>query len=880
MKKMYWRWILMLLVLVLAAMPVLAEEGETVPAAPALEQSGEGEAAKPQQTPDGSSGEQNTSAPVQTQEAPASSETAAPGAAAPVQADPSPASDAGTVPAQTPGTEGGQSVPGTEGTQNVPGAEGTQGTSGSEGTQVLPGTEGTEPTVPAQGTGDETAPSADPAVTSEPSAEPQAPEGTDAQETAQPGTETPAPEGTGAPQESPAAVTPAPESPAPTDVPETAEPTPAPTEVPAEPLSLKARISANLVRVGEALDVNIEISGGKLPYTVYISNIENDAREFESTETIAGANVTYSIAPKNAGRCSIHVAVLDGAGIRVEKYIDYRASKKGRESQEKWEEVFKDIELTGDFGLDMAAIAKTQIGYEESFEDVVIEKDTIMGYTRYGDFLGAPYAEWCAAFTAFVAHYAEVPFASQIRTSSVKAVVQAMRDLGAYHNAKGYTPGIGDLVFIKVEDDPLAHMGIVEAVVGDQVATIQGNVRDSVVEKTYTLGDKSLTSYGSMVDIMHRYGVEPKVREEVEQALPENPTEALPGDEKIAAPEEEVEEPLGEPEEEEGEEPEVPVEGTYDPPLKAWTGSKNVNLRFKPDSTTRRVAVLEKLGSPVRVNGYRVVEGEIWYKVANKDYHGWVRGDLIVMNEESIQEDQKVILPDREILTEGDIVEGDGAVIPQTEEDDEHFGEVPEEETPEADNSEAADVEELSEAADVDDELSEAADVEEESEAADVELSEAADEDEDSSEAADVEEELSEAADVEEGLSEAAEVTEDDEVFGTEDEALSEAAEIEEEAEEEAAELSEEESGSLTTSQVEGTNVRLSWEMPDEHTLFAVLETRDGLRNLVGLSETGDTVVEDLTPGSHQLRIVYCTIEDNVLHYGEVLDVVEVEIEG
>ena len=59
---------------------------------------------------------------------------------------------------------------------------------------------------------------------------------------------------------------------------------------------------------------------------------------------------------------------------------------------------------TGDQRYDIVQIALTQLGYTESTTD----KSGSNGYTKYGEFYGHPYADWCGCFVNWCARKANV----------------------------------------------------------------------------------------------------------------------------------------------------------------------------------------------------------------------------------------------------------------------------------------------------------------------------------------------------------------------------------------------------------------------------------------------------------------------------------------
>lgn len=96
--------------------------------------------------------------------------------------------------------------------------------------------------------------------------------------------------------------------------------------------------------------------------------------------------------PKVGGRYALEVKVTDAAGAEM------AGSEDASEGPAVWRKSVAGVKLTGDWRTDLVAIAQTQIGYQESTTDFIIdEEDVKHGYTRYGDWYGSKYGEWCAA---------------------------------------------------------------------------------------------------------------------------------------------------------------------------------------------------------------------------------------------------------------------------------------------------------------------------------------------------------------------------------------------------------------------------------------------------------------------------------------------------
>lgn len=146
------------------------------------------------------------------------------------------------------------------------------------------------------------------------------------------------------------------------------------------------------------------------------------------------------------------------------------------ETPEQWESSFAYVNLSGNWAQDTLAIARTQMGYTESSENCITADDgvTQKGYTRYGDWWGDPYGDWCAMFIAFCMDYAGVPDTVFPRDASCEQWVRQLSDAALYCPAWEDVPSQGDLVFFDFDYDGLAdHVGLVQELLYDADAPVQ-----------------------------------------------------------------------------------------------------------------------------------------------------------------------------------------------------------------------------------------------------------------------------------------------------------------------------------------------------------------------------------------------------------------------
>ncbi|MBQ4624775.1 MAG: CHAP domain-containing protein, partial [Clostridia bacterium] len=162
------------------------------------------------------------------------------------------------------------------------------------------------------------------------------------------------------------------------------------------------------------------------------------------------------------------------------------------ETAANWEATLPD-ELTGVYAQDVLAIAESQLGYTESIRNYIVSgSGEMQGYTRYGEWYGNPYGDWCAMFASFCLHYAGVED-FPLEASCSKWVAD-LTEKELYREAVAYEPQPGDLVFFNQdEDEAVDHVGIVvEMIPADgenpaKLRTIEGNSGNRVCEIIYEL---------------------------------------------------------------------------------------------------------------------------------------------------------------------------------------------------------------------------------------------------------------------------------------------------------------------------------------------------------------------------------------------------------
>lgn len=135
---------------------------------------------------------------------------------------------------------------------------------------------------------------------------------------------------------------------------------------------------------------------------------------------------------------------------------------------------------TGNVREDIIGVAKTQIGYTELTHKggtPVMDSETPY-YTKYGEAYGNPNGHWCAYFVLWCAKQANIPTSVICQSSacgSCRYFINWFKSNYAWKDSS-YTPQQGDIIFFDWEQDGAAdHVGIIQAVQGNTIYTIEGN---------------------------------------------------------------------------------------------------------------------------------------------------------------------------------------------------------------------------------------------------------------------------------------------------------------------------------------------------------------------------------------------------------------------
>ena len=374
---------------------------------------------------------------------------------------------------------------------------------------------------------------------------------------------------------------------------ETEVPSVEPTAItPVAKLSISAKVNAAYAFANEdTISARVTIDGGEAPYCVVL---KLNGSEVQTMSGIAEAGYcTISYAPTQYGVHKFEVIVSDAMGASKSRSFEVPVAVRKVDSESDWKKDFRSVELTGDWREDLLAIASTQVGYKENRRNFIIDNEgKKQCYTRYGDWYGSSYADWCAMFVSFCLNYAgisENDFPYEANCAKWKKLLQWK---GAYQDDEHeYEPKPGDLIFInsqsdyekthKLENKPL-HVGIVEKVTENKVYTIEGNRDAAVCRQEYERSSNVIVGYCDTAMLMDRAGKLQTVEIEWGSA------NAI-----------------------------------------AYTRNAGTNLRSDATVSSDVVVKVEEADSMMTILGAKMTGDMIWYQVQYGEHTGYVRGNLV-----------------------------------------------------------------------------------------------------------------------------------------------------------------------------------------------------------------------------------------------------------
>ena len=136
------------------------------------------------------------------------------------------------------------------------------------------------------------------------------------------------------------------------------------------------------------------------------------------------------------------------------------------ETASDWEKTIPDLSDCETWAEKLLAVAGSQLGYHESILNFIVDSDgEHKGYTRYGEWYGNPYGDWCAMFVSFCLKYAGIDEEAIPQNANCSDWVTNLKKMEIYEDADFYVPEAGDIVFFDQSDaDRPNHVGIISEV--------------------------------------------------------------------------------------------------------------------------------------------------------------------------------------------------------------------------------------------------------------------------------------------------------------------------------------------------------------------------------------------------------------------------------
>ena len=189
---------------------------------------------------------------------------------------------------------------------------------------------------------------------------------------------------------------------------------------------------------------------------------------------------------------------------------------------------------TGNQASDIVGVASTQVGYGEGGD----------GYTKYGDWYGLPYSDWCAMFVSWCANQAGVSTDVFPSFALCSAGADWFISQGRFHYAGSYAPQAGDLIFYSSYGD-IYHVGLVTGSDDSNVYSIEGNYNEAVYNGSYPLSYGDILGYATPAyNTTAAVAADPEPAEEEDSEITEanDDTEEAVASEPADEPEEDEEE--------------------------------------------------------------------------------------------------------------------------------------------------------------------------------------------------------------------------------------------------------------------------------------------------------------------------------------------------
>lgn len=256
------------------------------------------------------------------------------------------------------------------------------------------------------------------------------------------------------------------------------------------------------------------------------------------------------------------------------------ASNIGAMGQKDWAALAKAAANTGKWRDDFVAVAESQLGYAANADGTSIYGDEADGETSWT----ALFLRWAAEKAGFGRHFP--------KGDTYDALLKAMKNIKAVKKiSRSSYPAGGDIALIEKNGEKL--FAVVIYVSNGYASLILADDNGKVTREVYQVSGKEFKQFIDLTVLMDRAGVETGKG---------------------------------------GDAPQIPAGG-----IAAWTNTNAVYMRSEPTTASKRVTTVKKSGTALIVTGAeKQQDGYIWYSVEYGKYRGYIRGDLLKLDQSAL----------------------------------------------------------------------------------------------------------------------------------------------------------------------------------------------------------------------------------------------------
>ena len=198
---------------------------------------------------------------------------------------------------------------------------------------------------------------------------------------------------------------------------------------------------------GEKIAFSTSVAGGVAPVQVRATVRQGDIVLFESENYAQEELRATALELDGITEIALTLTATDALGETATAEAALPCAVRATETRSSWERSVSNAVLTGNWPEDLLSVARTQLGYEESKINFIIDQDGLRkGYTRYGHWYGANYRDWCAMYASFCLNYANIPESGFPREAKSERWIGMLSDRGLYAPANQADPQPGDLM--------------------------------------------------------------------------------------------------------------------------------------------------------------------------------------------------------------------------------------------------------------------------------------------------------------------------------------------------------------------------------------------------------------------------------------------------